>query len=370
MLKKLLKKFFIRYAYKSFNKSGSKKALLSFIVHPYFFKTFKHPNIIELECIVSILEKMGYCITVVDYRRKKIHKKYDLVLGFGDCFEYAINHNYGTKFILYSTGFPAFIQNQNAIEAFFRFKQMYTEKQNIVSDKYIRLTENVWPRQLIESDAIITIGNDYVKSLYERFHDKIYCIPSTAFKIITQQSTTINSIKKNSFLWFGGKGCIHKGLDLCIAAIAGTEYKLYIAGPIDDEICIFNDILSTYPDNFEYLGFLSVNTEEFCEVVEHIPFCILPSCSEAMATSIVTLASNFGTIPLITKECGFDFDNEIIEINSLTIQSVKQALFKASLLTEDEIYIRKSSIKRKYSSYHSNESFYSKFEYSLKEILR
>ena len=40
---------------------------------------------------------------------------------------------------------------------------MYTEKQNIVSDKYIRLTENVWPRQLIESDAIITIGNDYVK---------------------------------------------------------------------------------------------------------------------------------------------------------------------------------------------------------------
>lgn len=89
-----------------------------------------------------------------------------------------------------------------------------------------------------------------------------------------------------------------------------------------------------------------------------------------MATSIVTLASNFGTIPLITKECGFDFDNEIIEINSLTIQSVKQALFKASLLTEDEIYIRKSSIKRKYSSYHSNESFYSKFEYSLKEILR
>lgn len=151
---------------------------------------------------------------------------------------------------------------------------------------------------------------------------------------------------------------------------AGTEYKLYIAGPIDDEICIFNDILSTYPDNFEYLGFLSVNTEEFCEVVEHIPFCILPSCSEAMATSIVTLASNFGTIPLITKECGFDFDNEIIEINSLTIQSVKQALFKASLLTEDEIYIRISSIKRKYSSYHSNESFYSKFEYSLKEILR
>ncbi|HGV9228606.1 hypothetical protein [Citrobacter amalonaticus] len=374
MIKKILKEFFIRFTFITKNKRGKKKALLCFIVHPFFVKGKKHPNSIELENIVSILAKLDYHITVVDYRRKKIFGMYDLVIGFGDCFEYAITHNLGKKNILYSTGFPAFIQNQNALEALFRFKKNYPSKVIDSANKYVRITENVWPNQLVKSDAIITIGNEYIKKLFELFHDNIYCVPSTCFSLdnttANKDSIENSEIELNSFIWFGGKGCIHKGLDLCIDAFAGSQYKLYIAGPLDDEINLFQDKLLQYPENFDYLGFLDIESSEFNLLVKKIPFSILPSCSEAMATSIVTLSYNFGTIPVITKECGFDFNSDMIQIESLTLQAVQKAIWEASQLSIDNILSIKKSIRNHFIKYHNQHIFNEAFMLSLKKELR
>lgn len=364
----LLKKIFIRFFFVSVNNQANKKALLSFIMHPFFIKNKCHPNELELRAIVNVLEELNYKVVIADYRRSKIFGRYDLVVGFGDCYEYALKHNIGDKYILYSTGSPAFIQNGNALEAFHRFKKSNSLVLTGPATKYIRITEDVWPRQLVDSDAIITIGNDYIKSLFNRFHANVYCIPSTCFYL--GDVAIDEHIEENSFIWFGGKGCIHKGLDLCIDAVIGTNLKLYIAGPLDGEIEIFKDKIARYPDNIEYLGLMLIESNSFTSLIKKIPFAILPSCSEGMATSIVTLSYNFGTIPLVTKECGFDFAPELIEIKSLSLASVKDAITEALKLSPEEILMRRCEIRKLFRKNHTNEVFKSEFMKALGEALK
>lgn len=362
------KSLFIRFFFVVVGRRNQKKALISFIVHPFLRISKSHPNEIELFTIVEALTKIGYQVTIVDYRRKKIFGKYDLVIGFGDCYEYSLKENIGDKYILYSTGSPAFIQNENALEAFHRFKKSTPSGLMGSSTQYIRITESVWPRQLVESDAIITIGNKYIKSLFNKFHPEVHCIPSTCFDL--GNIPISEDVEVKSFIWFGGKGCIHKGLDLCIDAFIGANLKLYIAGPLDEEIAIFKDKLDSYPNNIEYLGPLLIESNFFKSFANKIPFAILPSCSESMATSIVTLAYNFGTIPIVTKECGFDFAPELIEIKSLSLASVNDAITEALKLSPEEIFKRRCEIRELFRKNHTNEVFKSEFMKALSEALK
>lgn len=364
----LFKDFFIRFAKVKRNRNKHKKALLSFIVHPYFKKENKvnHPNILELNYIVNTLDKLGYAVDVVDYRRKKINGRYDLVIGFGDCYEYALEKKISKKYILYSTGSPLFYQNQQTIEALYRFKLNNPKVKVSKPEKYIRLVENIWVKQLISSDAIITIGNEFTESLFRKFHANVYSIPATYFESTSYKQKNPKELEKQSILWFGGKGSIHKGLDLCIAAVIRTNIKLYIAGSLDDEISIYQHYLDKYPNNIEYIGLLKINTDRFNEFVSKIPFVVLPSCSEGMATSILTLVCNYGTIPIVTKQCGINITNDAIEIESLTIQAVKNALKKAMALGEEDIISTQKRVLDSYRKMYPKIAFERQFHDCLK----
>ncbi|OOF01215.1 hypothetical protein BZG78_02395 [Salinivibrio sp. MA351] len=295
---------------------------------------------------------------------------YDVVFGFGDCFEYCIKKKSAKRFVLYSTGSPAFIQNQRALEAFFRFKR-YNNTPKIDSfSKYIRITESMWPAQLVESDAIVTIGNNYIKELFLRFHDNVYNIPSTCFHTkVAEEDINEQDVEKNSFIWFGGNGTIHKGLDLCIEAAIRLNAKLYIVGPVDEEIGAFRKRLSQYPNNIIYLGFLSVDSVELRDILNRVVFNILPSCSESMATSIITLAYNYGSIPIITQECGVDITDDVIFIDDLTVASVVSSMTYALSLGDDDISRRRANIKSEYQSKHGNRCFYGMLKSSLEKAL-
>ncbi|PMH39150.1 hypothetical protein BCU69_19190 [Vibrio cyclitrophicus] len=372
IIKRFLSKIFIRIAFKKKNKGLDKKALLSFIVHPLYISRDNHPNQLELNSIIRVLSDLGYTVTVVDYRRKKVFGCYDLAIGFGDCYEYALNENIAKKYILYSTGSPAFIQNQMAIESLFRAR-----KSCLLAGRYeenftnsIRLTEDIWPNQLINSNGIITIGNSYTKSLFQRFHDRVHSVHGMCFDLKLSDNQYLNRelLEPRSLVWFGGKGCLHKGLDLCIESVLKTDWKLYIVGPLDDEIFLFEDYIRNYPDNIVYLGFMSVHSDEFIDLMNKVPFSILPSCSEGMATSIITLAYNFGTIPIVTKQCGIDLDEHIIEITSLSVEATQLAILQASNFSVDSILCRRKALKAKFQETSKHSCFVKDFYQAIKLI--
>lgn len=346
-----------------------KSVLICYIIHPFFKKNRNHPNAIELSLIVNLFNSLGYQITVVDYRRKKIFGNYDLCFGFGDAFEYVINNNLSKKSILYSTGSPSFYQNSNSILAYKRFLNRDDSDKYINAAKYLRLTENTWPLQLVKSDAIVTIGNKYIENLFS-IYNKVYTIPSVFFKTVDYKCIIENRNYENSkrkFIWFGGKGVLHKGLDLCIEAFKYINAELYIVGNIDDEINIFSGDISNF-NNIKYVGFVDVNSESFRDLLLMCSFSILPSCSESMATSVITLAGNGGVIPLITKECGFDFSSDLIEISSLNLNSVKESINHALSLTESQIKNMSYGIARYANDNHTEEKFSEMLRYAVKEI--
>lgn len=373
IISQFIKYIFIRYAKvrKKTNKGNPKYALLSFIVHPYFTKSkgSYHPNVLELRSIVSSLNEFGYSVDIVDYRRKKISGKYDLVIGFGDCYEYAIKNRLGRKYILYSTGSPSLYQNQQSIKSLRRLSHCKLVNHMDNPLNFLRITEDLWIHQLVRSDVILSIGNNYTRSLYSSFHDSVYSLPGTYFIPNNENELDESNLEKKTILWFGGKGSIHKGLDLCIDAVLATDMKLYIAGAIDDEIHLYEETINKFPDNVDYLGLLDINSDKFREIAGKVPFVILPSCSEGMATSILTMACNFGTIPIISKQCGVDILSSAIEIESLTAESVANSLEIAMNLSLDDIIVARGNVLDCYSRKYPPNGFEVELHANLQSII-
>lgn len=362
----ILVKNFISF---NFNKKGKKRALVSFIVHPFLTRSKKHPNAIELEIIVETLIAQGFWVTVVDYRRKRITGNYDLAIGFGDALESAINNNKSKYNILYTTGCSANFQDAASVKAYLRFVSLYKTRLKNPS-KYLRVTSGLKPSQFLNSDAILSIGNDFVSSTFAT-NTKIFNVPSLYYDLEWDVNEIIEnrdySVARSNFLWFGGKGVIHKGLDLLIKSFNGLDANLYIAGPVEKEIEIFKDYIDEL-ENVNYLGFLDINSLEFERLVSQCCFVILPSSSEAMATSVVTLVANAGLIPIVSRSCGFDIAKSIIEIQFLSLESLNKSINFALSLSNQELKEMASHVSNDFKIRHDKERYRCGLELALDSV--
>ena len=112
----------------------------------------------------------------------------------------------------------------------------------------------------------------------------------------------INNTKKN-FLWFGSNGAIHKGLDILIDVFSKrNDINLFICGVNKHD----RKILSLKSrDNIKVYKKISVKSNEYIEIIDNCSFAILPSCSEATSTSILT-SMRHGLIPIVSENIGFE----------------------------------------------------------------
>jgi len=111
----------------------------------------------------------------------------------------------------------------------------------------------------------------------------------------------LNQSRKN-FIWFGSYGAIHKGLDILIDVFKLLpEYNLFICGLDRRE----KNLFKLNYKNIHDLGFINIKSKEFICLMDSCSYVILPSCSEGMATAVLT-CMNHGLIPIVTRECGID----------------------------------------------------------------
>lgn len=310
--------------------------LVSFIIHPFFHRTNSHPNEHELDGIVESFLSLGYNVVVVDYRRKKIKGNYDVIFGFGDAYDFACFENPQSTKILYSTGSPSIYQNERTTLSLKRALENHPDHRLLID--CLRYTESNYSSQLVISDSIIAIGNKYIKSLFEPYNNSVYLLPA----IFNFRNISVNysaRLVERSFLWFGGKGSVHKGLDLCIDYFTkNTKVKLYIAGPLDKEIEAFQTA-NSFTDNIQYLGSLDINSEEFSQVIKKASFVLLPSCSEGTATSVLTCAASGSLIPVVSKECGINVNYPQFELGNIySAEAFSDSLDKI-LSTSDEVLL-------------------------------
>jgi glycosyltransferase involved in cell wall biosynthesis len=177
---------------------------------------------------------------------------------------------------------------------------------------------------------------------------------------------TLRQEYARNFLWYGGTGALHKGLDLCIEAFRKLpELNLYIVGEPNSELYDFYRADIEQGENIYYYGYLNKDSEEFREVCETCGFCIAPSCSEGQSTSVLT-AMFAGMIPVCTKQNGIDLERcGGVWIEDSDLENLAGLIEKLSKMEAAEINQR----RRQAYDYVKNNHTIDHYRANLKRVL-
>lgn len=285
-----------------------KNALLIYIVHPFIFPDSipAHTNQVEAVIMADVLCELGYNVDIINtkYIEEIDVGKYQLVLGYGKRFDEICVHSENEQLkVCYLTEASPYFANNAELKRLRAF-----EKRNNCWIGFERQSVNLLNLDILnKADAAICLGNDWTASTYEGMFKKIYKLNVSGFQdVVLPELHKEHATAMKNFLWYGGAGPIHKGLDLLIEAFRKLpDARLHIVGEVSSEFYRFykNDIENA--ENILYYGFLNKESEEFRMVCETCGFCLNLSCSEGQSTAVVTTLFA-GMIPVCTKETGID----------------------------------------------------------------
>lgn len=357
-----------------FNTSFKKTALLSYIQDAFEKKLHetdrRHTNVLTTFIIGDTLKNLGYNVDVIDWRThiSSDFNKYSLVIGLGESLEHILKNrpeNLFPKVIWFGTGCNPFFSNQITLE---RAKNFYVKNKKILLSS-TRYVEKDWPLQHEFSDWIILHGADFSKSTFRK--DSITTINGPVFTphyIIKNDEEIIKS--KPSFLWLGGGGALHKGLDLLIDAFKKTpQYTLHICGNIQSESDFYAHYYNDLKGNIINHGFIDIQSSEFANILKATSFVIFPSCSEGNCPSVITCMANGGLIPIVTKNADINIEDYGIEIENFSVDLVLKAINKSQTLSLDELKIRREKIFLNTRKKHSFDFFKTDFKIKLESAL-
>jgi glycosyltransferase involved in cell wall biosynthesis len=339
-----------------FNTSHRKgKVLISYITTPFTKGLVNsHTNILECYTAAQIFSDLGYMVDVVDYFDDSIIKfeDYDVIYGFGDVYEKSfLNTQFKGKRILYSPGCNTVYSNIVSCKRIHELKPKFGYYPVNLS----RVTNNAWPLQKYLSDAIIVLGNEFVKETYQKENQAMNCIAINGFGMEHKEAkVTLQKFndKKYNIVWIGSKGSVHKGLHIVLELVKNNpKVVLHILGFDKNREPEFETAFSSIMHDPRIInhGFIDVSTPKFHEIISSCGAIFFPSASEGSAPAVIT-ATNFGLIPIITKECGLDFDsNEFItEAENSEISAAWHNYLNSSeeILEQKSIAIQKISRER------------------------
>jgi hypothetical protein len=315
--------------------TNQKKVLISYITNclniDFQRDNIYHTNIFEINQIIKKFIELDYCIDIVNCNDEESlnilnNKNYDLLFGLGKVFyEYSKNNKNVYKVLYVTENHPDFstLKEKERIDYFY--------KRHKVKVKMERSGQFFLKEYFDFADAMIIMGEE---KLFEAYNSKKYVINPTGFinKNYKFQSRNYQSSKKN-FLWFGSRGAIHKGLDLLLDIFKDKkELNLHICGVVDKDE---KQLKKYFGENIYNHGMVNVSSDEFLEIINKCSFVILPSCSEAMSTSVLTCMLH-SMLPIVLKGVGFDrlVDNAIY-MDNYNLETIKNIVESVSNIDND-----------------------------------
>ncbi|MFM4704351.1 glycosyltransferase [Aeromonas bivalvium] len=324
-----------------FNKTNSKKALLSYSTYHFKKNNYKaHSNYQESVSVAEIMDSLGFNVDVVNNNREtrlNLHE-YDVIIGEGIPLYQSVANNISGKKIYYATGSHPWQCTQASLHRLSEFAKRYRS----VPLKSTRVQDYRWGIAASCADSVICIGNEQTKqSFLEHGVSKIDLIRPSFHQGNTPYVRTLDDIARarKTALWFGSYGLLHKGLDIAIEAFRNRpDWTLHVCGYTNAEQEFLQCL--DVPENVIIHGFLNVESDFFSELAARCLYVILPSCSEGIATSIITAMGRGAMIPMVTKECGVDIDDFGISINALNCDSVCDSLRYCDAISDSELLTR------------------------------
>lgn len=326
-----------------------------------------HALYFHLNQMIRCFIQQNYVIDICDcldktapYRFKD--KQYDLIIGQGPAYiEICKNHS-NSKKVLFCTENNPIVVEQKYHERAKYFLERHPELKKYINKRRIMFFTK---EHLILSDELILMNSVYNEQSFKQYFRNVYKINVNAIVNpifnINKLNANISAIK-NNFLVFGCTGFLHKGIDILLDTFRFLpNVNLLIYGINDGEKPLFNKLKST---NTIDCGFVNVSSPDFIsKVVYQSLFVILPSCSEGMSSGIATCMCH-GLIPIITKDCGFDDNEDIIVLPDFTIETITKTINDLVTIDDEELRSRRLRL----IEYANNQFSIERFTDSFNEI--
>lgn len=299
--------------------------LLSYITTPFTLLAEDqfngHTNYWETRDMARAFLERGYAVDVIDKTNAAFvpRRKYAYFIDIeSNLARIAPLLNPDCIKIFHATG--AHWQFQNAAEAA-RITDLEARRGITLLPR--RMTQ---PYDVTPADLISSLCGPFPESTYAFLKKPIYHIPLSTTHTYPKPEKDYDSARKQ-FIWFGGAGAVHKGLDLVLEAFAAMpEYTLLVCGKFGEQD--FNDAyhkeLFETP-NIRAIGYLDPGSDQFKKITHESLGIVFPSCSEGCASSVV-VTMHAGLIPIVSRESGIETEDFGIILSENTIEAIRAAV--------------------------------------------
>jgi hypothetical protein len=297
-----------------------------------------HQNQWQAKELARIIGDFGYNVDVINYdnTRAVLAKTYDLVVNAHPGLNTVhLRHlEPDCVSIAYITGSNPDFSNRAEAE---RLRDVATRRGvTLVPRRYAKPFEK---RDLESCDAMFFIGNGYNFRTYREFAIKrLYYLRNNGITFPTAPENGERS--PGNFMFLASTGQVHKGLDLLLEAFSRNSHlTLYVCSSFKSEqdFCRAYGRELFHTDNIKPVGFIDVTGPQFRRIAAECSYVVLPSCSEANASSVLT-GMSAGLIPIVSRECGFE-DDEVHFFPDCSVASIAATLTAFSEKPHD--WIRK-----------------------------
>ena len=218
----------------------------------------------------------------------------------------------------------------------------------------------IQPTNSVEvADHILSPGGTFSASAFQhskaKYHQIQQAPPNARIQFIDREY----SVERFHFVWIGGAGAVHKGLDICLEAFARLpSLHLHICGAVSREKSFteaYHGELELL-DNIHYHGWTDTTSEQWMSIVRSAGFVLLHSASEVAATSPV--AGMFtGLIPVVNPGADQDYPDCSLVIPGNTVDELVDHLKEISGMQAPDLRARSRIAFEQASSRSTQDNF-------------
>lgn len=209
------------------------------------------------------------------------------------------------------------------------------------------------------ADVISSLCGLFPESTYAFLNKPIYRIPLSTTHTFPFPADKDFSLARKHFIWFGGAGAVHKGLDLVLEAFAAMPgFTLTVCGKFEGEsdfVAAYHTELFDTP-NIKTVGYIRPESELFAQIRKSAVGIIYPSCSEGCASSVV-VAMHAGLIPIVSKETGVETCSFGITLTRNAADAISDALRALSAESTQQLEARSIGAWQYARAHHTREAF-------------
>lgn len=322
-------------------------------------KEHTHTNIWECREIAQIFLRLGYIVDVIDWYNH----------GFKPKHKYRYFIDIGSNLARISG-----LLNKDCVKIFhattshwlFNNTAEYSRLVDLQKRRGVALRprRQVIPAQNIqEADFATLIGNKATEDTYAYARKKMHQIPISTTHVYDFPANKDFEKSKKNFIWLGGVGMVHKGLDLVLEAFARLpDHKLFICGEVsnekDFEKLYWQELYRT--DNIKMVGKVDVGGSVFRNIADSSVALVYPSCAEGQSGGVIT-CMHAGLIPAISYHSGVDVGDFGLLIKESTVDGIIKTVRDISVMSKSELEKRSRQTWEYARENHTRERFSEEF---------